>query len=187
MREPPTRLSYRDPPLSDGVVRLRAWVATDIACVKEASSDPTIPESTTVPANFSDAEGLAWIKRQWGRAENGEGLSLAITDARTDEALGAVVLMFRSQPGSVGIGYWLVPRARGRRLASHAVGLLASWALREKDIARIEALVEPSNVPSRRVLERAGFQREGNLRSYLVFATRRADADIYSLVAADIE
>jgi ribosomal-protein-alanine N-acetyltransferase len=181
-----TRLSYPDPPLSDGVVRLRRWAETDIACVEAASSDPEIPESTTIPASFSEAEGLAWITRQGGRAENGEGLSLAITDARTDEALGAAVLMFRTQPGTVGLGYWLIPHARGRRLASYAVALLAPWALREAGIARIEAIVELGNTPSQRVLEAAGFKREGLLRSYLVFGTRRADAYIYSLVPNDI-
>jgi [ribosomal protein S5]-alanine N-acetyltransferase len=184
--EPTNRLSDPDPSLSDDIVRLRRWAETDVPCVEAASSDPEIPESTTIPASFSEAEGLAWIKRQWGRAESGEGLSLAITDAQTDEALGAAVLMFRPQPGTVGLGYWLIPHARGRRLASHAVALLAPWALRQAGIARIEAAVEPSNTPSQRVLEAAGFTREGLLRSYLVFATRRADAYVYSLVPHDI-
>jgi [ribosomal protein S5]-alanine N-acetyltransferase len=186
MSAPTTRFSYPDPPLSDGVVRLRRWAEMDIACVEAASSCPEIPESTTVPVSFSEAEGLAWISRQWERAENGEGLSLAITDTRTDEALGAVVLMFRPQPGTVGLGYWLVPHGRGRRLASHAVALLAAWALREAGIARIEALVEPSNIPSQRVLDATGFRRESLLTSYLAFATRRADAYLYSLVPTDV-
>ena len=33
------------------------------------------------PRDLHPAEGLAWIERQWGRADNGEGLSLAIADA----------------------------------------------------------------------------------------------------------
>lgn len=181
MSAPTPRLSYPDPPLSDGVVRLRRWEEADIACVEAASSDSTISESTTVPASFSEAEGLAWIRRQWGRAENGDGLSLAITDAHTDEALGAVVLMFRPQPGTVGLGYWLIPHGRGRHLAARAATLLAPWALREAGITQIEALVEPSNIASQRVLEAAGFTRGCLLHSHLVFATRRADAYLYTL------
>lgn len=179
-------LTYPDPPLTDGVIVLRRWAETDIACVEEASRDPRIPEGTTVPASFTEAEGLAWIERQWGRAENAEGLSLAIADAASDEALGAVVLMFRAQPGNVAIGYWLIGRARGRRLASRAVVLVAPWALTNAGLARVEALVEPDNTPSQRVLEGAGFHREGRLRSYLVFDRRRADAFIYSLVPSDL-
>jgi hypothetical protein len=100
MPEQPARLSYPDPPLTDGAVMLRRWAESDLGCVEEASRDPHIPEGTTVPARFTAAEGLAWIERQWGRADNGEGLSLAITEAGSDEALGAVVLMFRRQPAT---------------------------------------------------------------------------------------
>jgi ribosomal-protein-alanine N-acetyltransferase len=102
----PVLLCYPDPPLTDGAVVLRRWEESDIGCVEEASRDPRIPEGTTVPASFTVAEGLAWIERQWGRADKGEGLSLAIADAGSDDALGTVVLTFRRQPGTVEIGYW---------------------------------------------------------------------------------
>jgi RimJ/RimL family protein N-acetyltransferase len=155
------RLSYPDPPLTDGTVVLRRWAEEDIRCVEEASWDPRIPEGTTVPATFTAAEGLAWIERQWGRADKGEGLSLAIAHASSAEALGVVVLMFRRQPGTVEIGYWLIKRARGRRLGSRAVALLARWALTEAGLARVEALVDPNNIASQRVLETVGFRHEG--------------------------
>ena len=74
-------LAYPDPALGDGAVVLRRWAASDIGCVEEASRDPSIPEGTTVPARFTPADGLAWIERQWQRADNAEGLSLAIADA----------------------------------------------------------------------------------------------------------
>jgi [ribosomal protein S5]-alanine N-acetyltransferase len=120
-------IPYPDPPLTDGVVLLRRWAATDIGCIEEASRDPRIPEGTTVPTSFTEAEGLAWIERQWSRAENEEGVSLAIADARSDEALGVVLLLLRPQPGSAAIGYWVIERARGRCLASRAAALLAWW------------------------------------------------------------
>jgi ribosomal-protein-alanine N-acetyltransferase len=138
-----------------------------------------------VPATFTKAEGVAWIERQWGRLDDGEGLSLAIADPASGDALGAVVLMLRRRRDTAAIGYWIVESARGRGLASRAVALLARWALTDAGLARVEALVEPENVASQRVLESAGFRREGHLRSYLVFETRRADALIYSLLPSD--
>jgi [ribosomal protein S5]-alanine N-acetyltransferase len=91
MTDQPAPLSYPDPPLTDGAVTLRSWAETDLGCVEEASREGRIPEGTTVPANFTVAEGLAWVERQWARADTGTGLSQAITDAASDEALGAVV------------------------------------------------------------------------------------------------
>jgi ribosomal-protein-alanine N-acetyltransferase len=177
----PRGIVYPDPPLADAVVALRPWESSDLACVEHASRDPAIPESTTVPARYTEAEGVAWIERQWSRAENGEGLSLAIAKAGKDEAVGAVVLLSRPTPGSAAIGYWIIQRERGQGYASHAVRLLSTWALTAAGFARVEALVEPGNAASQRLLERAAFRREGHLRSYLAFNTRRADAIIYSL------
>jgi [ribosomal protein S5]-alanine N-acetyltransferase len=182
----PVRLAYPDPPLADGAIVLRRWAESDLGCVEEASRDPEIPEGTSVPARFTPAEGLAWIERQWGRRENGEGLSLAIAAAGSDEALGNINLLFRQQPGTAAIGYWLVERVRGRGLGSRAVALLSRWALTHAGLERVEALVLPDNAASQRVLEKAGFRREGHLRSYLVFATRRNDALIYSLLPSDL-
>ena len=165
---------------------LRRWTEGDLDCVEEASLDPSIPEGTTVPATFTVTEGLAWIERQWGRADKGEGLSLAIADAGTGEALGTVVLLFRRQPLTAEIGYWLIERARGRGVGSRAIALLSRWAVTDAGLARVEAFVEPNNAASQRVLEKAGFRREGHLRSYLAFERRRADALIYSLLPSDL-
>jgi ribosomal-protein-alanine N-acetyltransferase len=185
MPDQPPLLAYPDPPLTDGVVVLRRWERDDVGCVEEATEDPDIPKGTTVPATFTPAEGLAWIERQWSRHDEGTGLSQAIADAASNEALGACVLMAR-KPGTVEIGYWLIPRARGRGVGSRAVGLLARWAVAEATIARVEALVLPDNIASRHVLEKAGFRREGHLRSYLVFERQRADALMYSLLPSDL-
>jgi ribosomal-protein-alanine N-acetyltransferase len=67
------------------------------------------------------------------------------------------------------------------------VSLLVRWAIDDVGMARIEALVEPGNIASQRVLEHAGFQREGCLRSYLVLQPdgRRTDALVYSLLPDD--
>jgi RimJ/RimL family protein N-acetyltransferase len=171
------------------VLVLRRWTESDIGCVEEGSRDPDIPSGTTVPARFTPAEGLAWIERQWGRADNGEGLSLAIADAGSGEALGNINLLVRSakrQPLTAEIGYWLIPRVRGRGLGSRAVALFARWAVTGAGLARVEALVVPDNMASQRVLENAGFRREGHLRSYLVFDQQRVDALIYSLLPSDL-
>jgi hypothetical protein len=91
------RLDYPREDLTAGSVLLRRWGEADLGCVREASADPRIPEWTTVPAAFTEEEGLAFIRRQWGRAESGEGLSLAVTAAATGEAMGLVVLLLEPE------------------------------------------------------------------------------------------
>jgi RimJ/RimL family protein N-acetyltransferase len=91
-------------------------------------------------------------------------------------------LVFEPEPAIVGVGYWVLERARRRGLASCAVSLLAEWALGTAGLRRVEALVEPDNIASQCVLERARFELEGRLRSYLAVPDGRKDALIYARV-----
>ena len=178
-------LSYPDPELSDGVIRLRRWREDDIDSISQAATDPRIPEGTTVPALYTPAAARSFIHRQWSRQRNGEGVSLAIADAAGDEARGLIWLAVRPQAGVIGIGYWVVPSARRRGLGARAVRLASAWALQGAGLARVEAWVEPDNVASQRLLASAGFTREGVLRSFLAFGNRRADAVVFSRTAED--
>jgi len=176
-------LSYPRPDLRADTVRLRRWSHDDLACIREAGVDPRIPEGTTVPADYSEHAGRAFIERQWSRVDNGEGISFAIEPTDLARAVGLVVLLLRPQVGVAGVGYWVVPSARGHGYATLGVRLISDWALAEIGLARLEAWVEPDNAASLRVLETAGFALEGRLRSFLAFPERRADALVLSRVA----
>ncbi len=172
-------------PLTDGAVLLRAWEDRDTGCVEQASSDPRIPTGTTVPAVYTPEEGLAFVARQRDRYDSGWGISFAVARCRDDEAVGLVVLPRRPQEGVLGLGYWVVPAARGHGVAARAVALATRWALDGARADRVEAWVEPENEPSRRTLLRNGFVHEGRLRSFMAFAGVRTDLDVYSRLPGD--
>src|SRR5690606_41532590 len=65
------------------------------------------------------------------------------------------------------VGYCVRPASRGCGFATRALRLLVGWAFRDTPIARIVAGTDPANTPSHRVLERAGFTREGVARGLL--------------------
>jgi RimJ/RimL family protein N-acetyltransferase len=64
--------------------------------------------------------------------------------------------------------------------------LLARWALTEKELARFQLRADVENEASQRVAERAGFVREGVLRSSLELKGERRDVVMYSLVREDL-
>lgn len=175
------------PDLRDERVLLRRWSYDDLACIEEACRDQIIPIGTTVPNPFSEAAGRAFVERQWGRQNSGEGLSVAIAEVATGTAVGLICLLHRQQPGVASVGYWVVANCQGQGFARRSLGLLSRWALGVRGIIRLEALIELDNERSIRVVEGVGFRREGLLRMYLDLDTTRADAWLYSLIREDID
>lgn len=173
-------LDYPEPPLGDEVIRLRPWCEDDLPTVVEASRDAYIPKVTSVPAPYTKGAGERWLERQRGRQTSGAGLALAIAHASDDLAVGAVLLIHRRR-GLYGLGYWLVRPSRGKGFASRAVALIAPWTLAQPGVSGLEALVEPWNEASCRVVERAGFTRDRLLAGEISIAGRQADVIRYVL------
>ena len=76
------------------------------------------------------------------------------------------------------IGYCVLPHARGRGVGTTIARLLAEHAF-SLGIERVAAYVNVGNIASERVLERAGFTREGVVRS-LPVPRRRVDKTLFS-------
>ena len=180
-------LRYPDPELRSDLVRLRRWRYDDVGCIRAASLDPEIPKGTTVPATFSEADGQAFIERQWARNADGRALSLAIAIADTDEAVGLVFLAGTRVQGECRLGYWLVPDARRRGFGGAAIGMVSRWVLLDTEMHRLVARVLPSNAASIAVLRACGFREEGVLRKWLPREGLFVDALQFSLIDDDLE
>jgi RimJ/RimL family protein N-acetyltransferase len=166
--------------------RLRQFTIEDLPLVREASGDPYIPLISTVPADFTEAAGLAFIARQNDRVDSGAGYPFAIARVEDDVAVGHVGVWPRpSDRERASIGYWVAPSGRGHRAGSCAVRALSEWAFRYLGIQRLEAYVEPWNVASQRTVEAVGYVREGTMRSWQVVGIHRKDMYMYSLLADD--
>jgi RimJ/RimL family protein N-acetyltransferase len=83
-------------------------------------------------------------------------------------------------------GYMVAPAARGRGVATTALRLVSRWALEDLGMARVHLTTHVDNRASQRVAERAGFRREGILRSWEELRGERLDLMMYSLVGADL-
>jgi RimJ/RimL family protein N-acetyltransferase len=172
-----------DPPLSDGVIILRPLDESDLPTIERAAADAEILKWFDLHER-SSADYLAAKREAWAE---GTGASFAICDAtRPDTCLGQVFIE-RDHDGRGSVGYWLLEDGRGKGRATRAVRLVASWALAEMRLGRLQLHTDPENVASQRVAERAGFTREGVLRAYNGRSDgTRADAFVYSLLPRDL-
>ncbi len=98
-------------------------------------------------------------------------------------AVGVIGLRLKADVERVGaeLGYWLGEPFWGRGILSEAVPAFTAWALEEFKLARIEALVFAWNPASARVLEKAGYAREGTLRRSAVKEGQIIDRWLYAL------
>jgi L-amino acid N-acyltransferase YncA len=108
-------------------------------------------------------------------AEQGRLLALAAIDARSGQVVGGGTLHhFDSERKIVEIGYFVLPHARRRGIATTIARLLSEHAF-SLGVERVAAYVNVGNVASERVVERAGFTREGVVRSMPKPDGRRID------------
>jgi RimJ/RimL family protein N-acetyltransferase len=82
------------------------------------------------------------------------------------------------------LGYWLFVEARGRGVATRVVEAFCAHAFAH-GIFRVEAVVRVGNTASERVLERAGFTREGVKRGLLRHEGERVDSTLFARIASD--
>lgn len=83
------------------------------------------------------------------------------------------------------IGYWSGAPHAGKGYMTEALSLVIPFAFDQLRLHRIEAACIPHNTRSIRLLEKAGFQREGLLRSYLKINGFWQDHLLFALIESD--
>jgi RimJ/RimL family protein N-acetyltransferase len=179
--EPPLRLSVPADGLRASGLILRFPTLDDVDAILPAFTDPEMRDAGNLPAFDRDAL-VASLQDLPILAENGRLLALATVDAASGEVVGGGMLHhLDGERKIVEIGYFVLPHARRRGIATTIARLLAEHAF-ALGIERVAAYVNVGNTASERVAERAGFTREGVVRSMPKPDGRRVDKTLFSLL-----
>lgn len=173
------RVFLRLPVASD----YREWA--DLRGRSRAFLEPWEPRWTP-----DELERTAWRDRLSRYREDyarGAAVSFFIFDNATERLMGGITLgnIRHGVAQSGHIGYWIGEPYAGKGYMLEALNLLVTFAFDTLRLHRIEAACIPSNTRSVRVLEKAGFQREGLLRSYLRINGIWQDHYLYARIAGD--
>jgi RimJ/RimL family protein N-acetyltransferase len=171
---------------SNGLI-LRPWRDEDVPAIVVACNDPEIVRwLPVIPSPYDEEDGKAYVALSRESWQSGDSYNFAIVDAETSRLAGSIAMSARRF--HVGhFGYWVAPEARGRGVATEALRALCRWAVDELGVKRLELLTDPENLASQRVAEKAGFQREGLLRSSLEYRDgRRRDSFIFSALPEEL-
>jgi RimJ/RimL family protein N-acetyltransferase len=164
-------------------VLVRPPVAADVPAIAPAFFDDAVGGEAGMP-KLTEPQIRIFIEEQMGPlATTGRLFPLLIVDQGVVVG-GASLSNYDQFRDRIEIGYCLFPAGRGRGIATRVTRALAEHAF-HVGILRVEAVVRPENERSIRVLERAGFVREGLLRSLLRHDGGRADAVLFSLLPGE--
>jgi RimJ/RimL family protein N-acetyltransferase len=149
------------PVLTCPPVILRPWRDDDAPTLAALANNRAVARNLThlFPHPYTQADAVDWIAMNIGPSPR--------LSAWAIEADGQLVGGCGFNPGegvfsrTAEIGYWIGEPFWGRGFATATVRGMCDWAFRERDWLRVEAFVYAWNPPSMRVLEKAGFRREG--------------------------
>ncbi len=148
--------------LGDGL-RVRPWRRDDLDALLRHANNPKIAANLRdqFPHPYTRRDGLDYLN--YVRAMD---VPMSLAMEFEGEAIGGIGFKLGVDIArlSVEMGYWLAEPYWGRGLTTRAVMAASDWAFDSYKVVRIYATTFSHNVASMRVLEKAGFQREGLLR-----------------------
>lgn len=174
-------------------LRLCAWDAESEADVEAwflGRTDPDLRRwntPKTLDGSLEDARES--LRRRAESDAEGRTVSFRVTDAESGVTLGLVGLSgIDAFMRRAVVGYWVLPEARGRRVATRALDLAARWAFTEFGIHRLELDHVVGHAASCRVAELCGFPYEGTMRGATFDEGRHdafRDAHLHARLATD--
>lgn len=168
--------------LDAGGLTLRRLGAGDTDAVAAILRDPETRRWAHPDGADADAAASAIAKAD---AEWREGVAADLAIVEGDAVVGTIGVRFY-EPARASVGFDVAPAHRGRGVATRGLAAVCAWAFETfPALTRIELWALPGNDASLRVAERAGFRREGVLRSRLPFGSGLRDVVVCSLLRDD--
>jgi RimJ/RimL family protein N-acetyltransferase len=165
-------------------MRLEPFGPEHLDSVRRILDDPDIVRFTRVPDPPTPDFPEEWLAGyEEGRRDGTREAFAAVDDDGTLLGL-ALAPTIDHETREVELGYVVAPEARGRGVAGAMLRELTEWAF-ANGAERVELFIDVRNPASERVAQRAGYVREGTLRSVHLKGDERIDATVWSRLPSD--
>ena len=162
---------------------LRRVNNNDIKEVLALRSNPETMKYIPRPLVKNDDEALEHIAMIETKIENNEGINWAITLKDNPKLIG-LIGHYRIKPEHYRseIGYMILPEFNGKGIVTEAVQEVVNYGFEAMQLHSIEAVIDPDNIASAKVLEKNNFVKEAHLKENEFYDGRFYDSVIYSLL-----
>lgn len=135
------------------------------------------------PLAKTEEEALQHIALIDSKIENNEGINWAITLKGNPKLIGIIGhYRIKSEHFRAEIGYMLLPEYQGKGIVSEAIKETVRYGFEIMKLHSIEAIIDPENFASGRVLQKNGFVKEAHLKENEYYNGRFLDTVIYSIL-----
>lgn len=162
--------------------QLRVWTPEDIPSLTFHINNINIWNNTRdgLPHPYTEEDAENFIKMNMEHEGPAENFAIDIDG----KAVGGVGFVMGSDVERISaeIGYWLGEQYWGRAIMTSAVQEAVKYAFETLPVMRIYAGVFEYNIPSMKVLEKAGFKKEAILRKAVIKNGKILDFHYYALL-----
>ncbi len=156
---------------------LRKWQSGDEQSLVENANNYNIWKNLKdiFPHPYTITDAYEWVNIASNSAEN---FAIQVED----KAVGAIGILLKEDiyRKNAEIGYWLGEPYWGNEIISTAIIDIVNYTFANYDVHRIYAGVFEYNIPSMRVLEKSGFEKEAILKKSLTKEGKLYDEHIYA-------
>ena len=168
------------------MIRLEPVAVEHLSLLRSLVADPAVQRFTRIPVPPPPDFPEQWLDAYLEGREDGTRIGFAIVEDETGEQLGmAVAPTIEPEAATAELGNGGVAAARGRGVATAALGLLTDWAFEDQGAERLELRISVDNLASKGVAERCGYVRDGVLRSLYVKEGLPVDREVSSRLPGD--
>lgn len=166
---------------------VRRMRESDIAAIATCRADPDVARFQNWES-YDEAAAAQLVSEMLFRNPGDEGWMQMVVEHKLDHAfIGDCGLRLGSDRRLAQIGYTIARPHWNNGFATEIVRSLVIYAFEAMKVHRIAASVDPRNLASCRVLEKAGFTREAHFRLSEWFKGEWADDAVYAILASDLK
>lgn len=171
------------PNLSTERLQLRRITQNDLPGVLAMRGDAAIMKYIPRPLVTTPEEGLAHIATLEEALEQNVAVNWVMTLKGQDDFMG-IIGLYRIQPENhrAELGYMLLPSYHGQGYITEAIDAVLAYGFDVVNFHSIEAVIDPDNHASERVLQKNGFVKEAHILENELWDGKFWDTVIYSIL-----
>ena len=162
---------------------LRRLDRNDVLEILELRGNPETMKYIPRPLTKTKEDALEHIDTIESKIINNEGINWAITLKNNPKLIGLIGL-YRIKPEHhrAEIGYMILPEFNGRGIVPESIKMVLDYAFYDLKLHSVEAIIDPRNLGSEKVLLKTGFVKEAHFIENEFHEGNFLDAAVYSIL-----